>query len=110
MGARLAWALFTVTVTAVAVREFPAASRAIAVSTWLAFDALVVFQTTAYGATVSSAPRFAPSSRNCTPTTPTASEAVAATETLAPETVAPLAGELMATVGGVVSPVGEGTV
>src|SRR5438128_1534497 len=56
----------------------------------------------AYGAVVSSVPRLAPSSLNCTPTTPTLSEAVAETVTV-PETVAPLAGAVIATVGVVVS-------
>ena len=44
-----------------------------------------------------------PSSLNCTPATPTLSEAVAETVTAVPETVAPLAGVVRETVGGVVS-------
>ena len=52
---------------------------------------------------MSSAPRLVPSSLNRTPATPTLSEAVAETVTAAPETVAPLAGAVMETVGGVVS-------
>ena len=56
-----------------------------------------------YGDAVSSAPRAAPSSRNCTPATPTLSLAVAETVTAEPETVAPLAGAVIETVGGVVS-------
>ena len=51
---------------------------------------------------MSSAPRLFPSSLNWTPTTPTLSEALADTVT-PPETVAPAAGALMETVGGVVS-------
>ena len=51
---------------------------------------------------MSSAPSAAPSSRNCTPTTPTLSLAVAETVTV-PETVAPLAGAVIDTVGGVTS-------
>ena len=51
---------------------------------------------------VSSAPRLAPSSWNCTPTTPTLSEAVAETVTV-PETVAPELGDVTLTVGAVVS-------
>ena len=53
---------------------------------------------------MSSAPRFAPSSLNCTPATPTSSAALAVTATLA-ETVAPAVGAVIDTVGGVVSAV-----
>ena len=82
----------------------PAASRARAVSVWVPFAATVVPQVTEYGADVSSAPRAAPSSRNCTPTTPTLSEAAADTVT-APATVEPLAGAVTPTLGGCVSAV-----
>jgi hypothetical protein len=51
---------------------------------------------------MSSAPRLAPLALNCTPTTPTLSEASAVT-VIVPETVAPSVGEVIATVGGVVS-------
>ena len=86
----------------------PAASRATAVSVCDSVGALpVVFQLTEYGALVSSAPRFAPSSLNCTPTTPTLSEAFAAIAT-DPDTVAPAAGVVSPTVGSVVSPGGGG--
>src|SRR5919108_678354 len=47
-------------------------------------------------------PRFAPSSLNCTPTTPTLSEALAVT-VVVPEMVDPPAGAVMLAVGGVVS-------
>src|SRR3989442_14686171 len=94
--------LLTVTVTPAEVVDFPAASRATAVSVWLPFVAVVVVQETEYGAVVASAPTFAPSSLNCTPTTPTLSVAVAVTVT-APDTVAPRVGAVRATVGGVVS-------
>src|SRR2546426_862614 len=70
--------------------------------------AVAVFQDTVYGDDVSSPPKLAPSSLNCTPTTPTLSEAVAATLTM-PETVAPPAGLVIETAGGVLS-VGEGVV
>src|ERR1700693_3315968 len=50
-----------------------------------------------------SAPRWAPPSLNCTPATPTLSAAVADTVTLAPDTVAPVVGAVIDTVGGVVS-------
>src|SRR5690349_5129923 len=73
-----------------------------AVKVWLPFAAVVVFQEIEYGEVVSWAPRFAPSSWNCTPATPTLSDALAATVTL-PDTLAPFAGAVMDTVGGVVS-------
>jgi hypothetical protein len=53
---------------------------------------------------VTAAPRFVPSTWNCTLATATLSDAVAVT-VIAPETVAPETGELMDTVGGVVSDV-----
>src|SRR5436190_21805537 len=62
----------------------------------------VVSHETAYGAVVSSAPSVAPSRPNCTPATPTLSEALAVT-LIVPFTGAPLAGAVMLTVGGVVS-------
>ena len=52
---------------------------------------------------MSSVPIFTPSNLNCTPTTPTLSEADAVTFT-APVTVPPV-GEVIETVGAVVSPV-----
>ena len=85
----------------------PAASRATAVSVCVPLVAVAVFQLTEYGLVVSSAPRFTPSSRNCTPTTPTLSEALAETVTV-PVTVAPLAGAVIETVGAVVSRHGHG--
>ena len=51
---------------------------------------------------MSSAPRFAPSSLNCTPATPLGSVAVAVT-LVVPRTVAPSVGALIATAGPVVS-------
>jgi hypothetical protein len=51
---------------------------------------------------VSSAPRADPSTKNWTPATPTLSEAEALT-VVVPETVAPDDGEVMLTVGAVVS-------
>ena len=60
---------------------------------------------------VSSAPRLVvPSSLNCTPATPTLSAAVAESVTAVPETVAPLAGVVIETVGGVGSGAGLLTV
>src|SRR5207248_3290088 len=66
--------------------------------------AVVLSQETVYGLAVSSAARLAPSSRNCTPATPTLSEASAVTFTV-PLTVALLAGAVMLTVGAMVSAV-----
>jgi len=66
--------------------------------------AVVESQVNVYGVVVSSAPRLTPSSLNCTPTTATLSAAVADTTTLAPETVAPLAGAVIETVGAIESP------
>ena len=94
--------LVTVTVTATEVVVFPAASRATAVKVCEPLATDVVFHETEYGAVVSSVPRLAPSSRNCTPTTPTLSAAVAVT-VIVPLTVAPLAGDVRLTVGGVLS-------
>src|SRR5207247_7474104 len=48
----------TVTATAAAVRELPAASRATAVTVWLPSETTVVSQLTAYGAPATSAPRL----------------------------------------------------
>src|SRR5437773_2250059 len=86
----------------VSVAVLPAASRALVLSVWAPLGTVVVFQDTEYGATRSSAPRLAPSSLNCTPTTPTLSAAAAETVTVF-ETVAPPSGALIETVGGVVS-------
>src|SRR5438045_3371345 len=92
----------TVTVTVAAVVVLLAASRAIAVSVCDALLAVVVSHEIEYGAVVSSAPTFAPSSRNWTPTTPTLSDAVALIAVV-PLTVAPPAGAVTLTVGAVVS-------
>ncbi len=61
---------------------------------------LRVSQSTEYGAVASSAPRAAPSRKNCTPATPTLSDASADTVTV-PDTVLPAAGAVMDTVGAV---------
>src|ERR1700740_1580273 len=68
------------------------------------FVAVVVFHDTEYGAAVTSDPRFAPSNWNCTPATPTLSDAVADT-VIVPATDAPFAGDVSDTVGAVVSTV-----
>src|ERR1051326_8562407 len=95
----------TVTVTGADVVVLPAASPATAFIVWVPSAAVVLSHVIEYGAVVSSMPRFAPSSLNCTPATPTLSAAVALTATVAPETVAPPAGAVIDTVGAVVSPV-----
>src|SRR5207253_918899 len=95
-------ALPTVTLTAAEVAVFPAASRATAVKVWDPLLAVVVIQARVQRAAVISEPRLTPSSLNCTPTTLTLSEAMAETVTV-PETVAPFAGAVIATVGVVVS-------
>src|SRR5438552_4087738 len=92
----------TVTVTVAAVVVLPAASRATAVTVCDALLAVVVSHEIEYGAVVSSAPTFAPSSRNCTPTTPTLSDALAVI-VVVPLTVAPPTGAVTLTVGAVVS-------
>src|SRR5438552_5445783 len=50
-----------------------------------------------------SAPRFAPSNLNCTPATPRLSEALAAIVTDIPETPALFSGDVIVTVGRVIS-------
>src|SRR3954470_19309438 len=96
-------ALLTVTVTVAAVVVFPAASRATAVNVWVPLVALVVSQVLVYGAAASSEPQFTPSNLNCTPATPMLSDAVAEMVTAGPDMVAPFAGAVSETVGGVVS-------
>src|SRR5262249_37715349 len=96
VGARLS----TVTEIAAVVAVFPDVSRARACSVCVPFDAVVVFQEKLYGELVSSVPSGLPSSKNCTPATPTSSDAFAATLTV-PETVAVEVGVVMATLGGV---------
>ena len=94
--------LLVVTATPMDVVVLPDVSRATAVSVCEPLIAAVLFQATEYGAAVSSDPTFAPSTLNWTPATATLSEALAETVTL-PDTVAPLAGAVMTTVGTVVS-------
>ena len=88
----------TVTLTTDEVVTLPAASRATALRLWAPLVVVVVFHEILYGAVVSSAPRLAPSSLNCTPTTPTLSEALAET-VIVPATVPPAAGAVIETVG-----------
>src|SRR5262245_18361354 len=94
--------LLTVSGTAALVVVRFEVSRATAVSVWAPFEEPVVFQVTENGEVpVTSEPRFATSSLNCTPATPALSLAVALT-VIVPLTVAPAAGAVIATVGGVV--------
>ena len=58
----------------------------------------VGFQEMEYGAVVNNMPRFPLSRVNCTLAIPTLPEAVAETVTI-PETIAPLAGEVIVTMG-----------
>src|SRR5580658_3558301 len=94
--------LLTVTETAELVALLPAVSMATAVRECLPLISVAVLRDTEYGALVSRAPRFEPSTWNCTLATATLSEALAVT-VMVPETVAPEAGEVMETLGGVVS-------
>jgi hypothetical protein len=99
--------LETLTVTGVDVARLPAASRATAVRVYVPSLVVVVFQEVEYGAAVSSAPRLALFSLNWTPTTRPLSEAAAPT-VIVRVTVAPDVGEVMLTLGGVVSRGGGG--
>ena len=69
--------LVLATLTAIAADSavLPAASRARAVKVCAPFGAVRVSHDSPYGAAVSSAPVLTPSTRNCTPATPTASPA-----------------------------------
>ena len=100
-GGRMTW-LLTVTLMIDEVAVLPAASRAVAEILWEPLDVIVVSQAMVYGEVVSSDPRLTPSSLNWTPKTPTLSEALALMVVVA-ETVEPLVGAVMETVGGVVS-------
>src|SRR5436853_93929 len=94
-------AVSTVTLTAAEVVVWPAVPRAIAVKALLHVLAVAGFHAIEYGAAVSSAARLAPSRRNCTPATPTLSDALAVTVVTA-ETMAPVAGAVTVIAGGAV--------
>jgi hypothetical protein len=79
----------------------PFASVALARRVWVPFADFVVSQTYLYGEAVNGLPTAAPSSWNCTLVTLTLSATAAKTVTL-PDSVAPTAGEVIATVGAVV--------
>ena len=95
-------ALSTVTVTGVEVVVLPAASRATAVSVWGPLGPRWCPTTRCRARWCPRGPGRLPSSRNCTPATPTLSVAVAVRVTV-PDTVASLAGAVTLTVGAVVS-------
>jgi hypothetical protein len=97
--------LLTVMDTAALVALFPEVSVATAVRLCLPLAKVFVFKDCEYGATVLAAPTLAPSTWNCTLATATLSDAVAVT-VMVPETLAPATGELIETVGGVVSDAG----
>src|SRR2546422_7221083 len=84
-------ALSTVTLTALAGVVLPAESRATAVRLWEPLATRVVFHKREYGAAGASAARVAPSSFNCTPTTPTVSVGLAGS-VIVPANVAPAGG------------------
>src|SRR5688572_11478854 len=94
--------LLTVTLTAVDVPMFNAASYAFDTSECAPFVAVVVLQLHAYGDVVS-VDFSTPSSQNSTLVTPTMSEALAVTLTV-PDTVAPFAGAVIDVDGACVSP------
>src|SRR4029453_2926034 len=98
--------LDTVTATGAEVVVLFDVSLATAVRLCDPFEAVVVFHVTEYGADVSSEPREAPSSLNCTPATPALSDAVAETVTELPDRLEPPAGVLRLTVGAVASAAG----
>src|SRR5437899_5872653 len=94
----------TVKLTAAEVAVLPAASRATAVRVCAPSLAVVAVQEREWGATVTLAPRFLPSSLNWTQATPTLSVALAEIVTV-PATVAPATGAIREIVGGVLSTV-----
>jgi hypothetical protein len=94
--------LLTLTLTAVEVPTFNAASYAFDTSECVPFVDVVVPQLHAYGEDVS-VDLSTPSSQNSTFVTPTMSDAFAVTLTV-PETVAPFAGAVIDVDGACVSP------
>src|SRR5688572_32423926 len=91
-------AFATVTFTGADVVVLPAASRATAVSVCGPSITVVVSQLTEYGEMVSGRPSCTPSTKNVTAATPLSSPALALTGTV-PNTVAPLVGDVIDTVG-----------
>ena len=89
-------AFLTVTETAALVAVCPSALLATAVNEWVALERAAVLRERLNGAAVTAAPELLPSTLNCTLVV--FEETLVATLT-APETVAPVAGEVMDTVG-----------
>ena len=89
------------TLTEIAVvARLPAASRAVALTECGPSARAVVFHVAKNGALVSRPPRGEPSTLNCTLSIPlVVSDALAASATLAPETVAPASGAVRETLG-----------
>src|SRR4051794_30976967 len=102
-GVGVGGALLTVTPTSAAEPVLPAVSRTTAERECAPAVAVVVSHATVYGAAVSSAPRFAPSSLNCTPATPVPASAALADTSTEPVTVDPAAGAVRDAVGAVAS-------
>ncbi|OLD53684.1 MAG: hypothetical protein AUI64_05965 [Acidobacteria bacterium 13_1_40CM_2_64_6] len=96
--------LLTFTVTPALVVLLPAASLATAVRIWFPLESALVFIEYLYGAALTRAPVLALSTLNCTWATAMLSAAFADIVTV-PESVALAAGEVIETVGGVVSAV-----
>ena len=92
----------TVTVTGAEVAALPFVSVARAAIVCDPAATAALFQLSVYGAAVTAAPVLTPSTRNWTEATPPASAAVAVSCTV-PVSVAPAAGAVSETVGGVVS-------
>ena len=95
--------LETVIVTPVLVPRFPLGSWAAAATVWLPFVSVVVSNDVEYGALVTCGPALAPSTRNCTKETGLSGSVAVAVSVIVPETVAPFAGAVTVTTGGVVS-------
>ena len=98
-----AGALLTVTPTPADVVGRDDVSVATAVTVCGPSPTVRLSQDSEYGEDVSGLPTFVPSTLNWTEATPRLSAAVAVSETVAPQTVAPAAGAVTETVGGVVS-------
>src|SRR5689334_150320 len=77
----------------------PAVSRTTAVSVCEPADSVAVSRVTEYGAAVSSAPKFAPSTLNCTPAIPASAFGTAVTSTF-PEIEVLAAGDVIVIAGG----------
>src|SRR5438046_2698929 len=95
--------LATVTVTGVDVVRLPPPSRARAAIVCAPLIVPVVFHAIVHGAALTSAPTADPSRRNCTPATNPLSDAVAASVTPPPATMALAAGAVRETMGGTLS-------